>query len=74
LALAKRTKEYYYHFIFRASLLGLDAIFWVSKVRQYLGNLFGFKTVGFEDELERQARIMAKTTMGVDVAPGVFEG
>ena len=56
------------HIIFKFVLLGSDAVFFFSKIRQYLG-LGG----GMEDDLEQSMKNMAKG-FGVELNHGVFEG
>lgn len=55
-------------------MLSIDVAFWTSKVRQWVRHKLGKSSVGFEDELERTMRGFAKSSLGIDVAPGVFEG
>ena len=71
---SERAKEYWHYFVFRGIMLSLDLAFWTSKVRQWVRLKLGKSSIGFEDELERTMRGFAKSTLGIDVAPGVFEG
>lgn len=57
------------HLIFRLVLFGSDIVFYTSKIRQMLG-----LGRGMEDDVERQLKIVAKETFGVELNHGVFEG
>ncbi|KAF8556700.1 ABC1-domain-containing protein [Imleria badia] len=70
----ERAKEYWHYLVFRGVMLSIDLVFWTSKVRQWVRHMSGKSSVGFEDELERTMRGFAKSTFGIDVAPGAFEG
>ncbi|KAH7919205.1 ABC1-domain-containing protein [Leucogyrophana mollusca] len=76
LSLTQRMREYYHDLTFRSIMFSLDVVFWASKVRQWVRVRLGLRRSGegFEDELERSMRGFAKSTLGVDVAPGAFEG
>ena len=74
LTLTERAKETWHYLVFRAVMLSTDFMFWTSKVRQWVWRMLGRSSIGFEDELERTMRGIAKSTFGVDVAPGAFEG
>lgn len=74
LTLTERAKEYWHYLMFRGVMLSIDLMFWTSKVRQWVLRMLGRSSIGFEDELERTMRGFAKSTFGVDVAPGAFEG
>lgn len=74
LTLTERTKEYWHYLVFRGAMFSIDMAFWVSKVRQWVRRMLGRPTIGFEDELERAMRGVAKSTFGIDVAPGAFQG
>ncbi|KAH7886735.1 ABC1-domain-containing protein [Phlebopus sp. FC_14] len=69
-----RSKEYWHYLVFRGIMFSIDLAFWVSKARQWLRIFLGMKSVGFEDELEKSMRGFAKSALGVDIAPGAFEG
>jgi aarF domain-containing kinase len=64
----ERTKNLGRHLVFRAVLLGSDALWWWYRARQILG-LGG----GMDEEIEEQMRRMAKG-FGVELQHGVFEG
>lgn len=73
LTLTERAREYWHYLVFRGIMLSIDVAFWTSRVRQWVRRLLGKPSVGFEDELERTMRGIAKSTFGVDVAPGAFD-
>lgn len=75
LTLPERAREYWYYLLFRGVMLGLDLVFWESRVRgwarrNFLGRSGG---EGFEAEMEKSMRRFAKS-IGVEVAPGAFQG
>ncbi|KAI9740078.1 MAG: hypothetical protein M1818_004829 [Claussenomyces sp. TS43310] len=57
------------HALFRCVLLASDLVFYASRLRQSLG--WGR---GMEDDMERQMRVIAKDTFGLDLQHDVFEG
>ncbi|KAI1002351.1 hypothetical protein K3495_g5851 [Podosphaera aphanis] len=57
------------HLLFRFTLFGSDVAFFLSKLRQ----VFGFGD-GFEDDIEKQMRFIAKDQFGVELRHSVFEG
>ena len=65
---AARARNLGRHFVFRLVMLSSDAVFWWSKLRQWLG-----VGQGMEDDMEAQMRVIAKD-MGVDLNHKVFEG
>ncbi|KAI6152704.1 ABC1 family-domain-containing protein [Pisolithus thermaeus] len=74
LTFLQRLREYRRDMAFRIVMFSIDLVFWASKLRQWIGTLFGLVSEGFEDGLERDMRGFAKRAFGVDVAPGVFLG
>lgn len=56
------------HLIFKTVMLTSDLVFYVSKVRQWLG-----RGTGMEGDIEEQMKVMAKD-FGVELNHGVFEG
>ncbi|KAF7970834.1 hypothetical protein HWV62_22784 [Athelia sp. TMB] len=76
LGAAERLREYWYYFLFRGVMFSLDVAFWESKMRAWVRRrILGQKGgEGFEDELERSLRGLAKSSMGVEIGPGAFEG
>ncbi|KAG9312628.1 ABC1-domain-containing protein [Chiua virens] len=70
----ERTREYWHYLVFRSVMLSIDLAFWTNQVHQWISRMLGKSSIGFEDELERTMRGIAKSTLGVDVAPGAFEG
>jgi aarF domain-containing kinase len=68
------TRELWRDLLFRTAMFSLDVVFWVSKIRQRVRALLGLTNGGFEDELERSVRGFARSTFGVEVGPGAFEG
>ena len=67
-------RELWRDVVFRAVMLSLDVMFWVSTLRQRVRALMGLASRGFEDELEKSVRGFAKSAFGVEVGPEVFEG
>ncbi|KAG1782084.1 ABC1 family-domain-containing protein [Suillus placidus] len=67
-------RELWRDVLFRTAMFSLDIVFWVSKIRQRVRALLGLTNGGFEDELERSVRGFARSTFGVEVGPGAFEG
>jgi len=57
------------HLIFKLVLFTSDVVFYTSKVRQWLG-----LGDGMEDDMEKQLRVIAKDTFGVELQHSVFEG
>jgi aarF domain-containing kinase len=66
---SQKFTSFWRHGIFKIVMLSTDIVFWTSKVRQWFG-LGG----GMEDDMERQMRIIAKDTFGVELQHSVFEG
>lgn len=65
---SERVKNYGSHIVFRVVLLGTDAVWWWSRVRQLLG-----LGEGMDADLERQMKSMA-SDMGIELNHSVFEG
>lgn len=65
----ERIRNRWGHAKFSIALLLTDVVFWISRIRQWVG-LGG----GMEDDMERQLRHIAKDTFGVDLQHDVFEG
>lgn len=59
---------------FRTALLALDAAFWASRARYWVRGLLGLPREGFEDELEKTMRGLAKSSFGLEVGPDAFKG
>lgn len=57
------------HLLFRLVLLSSDLAFYASRFRQIIG--LGY---GFEDDIEKQMRLIAKDQFGVELQHSVFEG
>ncbi|KZP03284.1 hypothetical protein FIBSPDRAFT_1055377 [Athelia psychrophila] len=76
LTLPERLREYWYYTVFRSVMFTLDVAFWQSKLRAWVRRTVLGKAAGggFEDELERSMRGFAKSSMGVEIGPGAFEG
>ncbi|KAK7053810.1 ABC1 domain-containing protein [Favolaschia claudopus] len=74
--LSKRLAEYYHYAFFRAVMLSIDVVFWISRTRQWFWNALGVEVDGggFEDELERSMRGMAKNSFGMDIGADAFDG
>ncbi|KAI9826445.1 MAG: hypothetical protein M1826_006654 [Phylliscum demangeonii] len=69
LPLSQRLRNLGRHLLFRLVLFGSDLVFYASKIRQACG--WG---AGMEDDLERQLRLVAKESLGVELNHAVFEG
>jgi aarF domain-containing kinase len=74
LSVTERIREYFLYFRFRTALLVLDAAFWGSHLRGWIRERLGLKREGFEDELERKMRGIAKSNFGMDISPDAFNG
>lgn len=55
-------------------MFSIDVAFWTSKMKQWIRMRMGLKVEGFEDELERTMRGLAKSNFGIDIAENAFEG
>ncbi|KAF7331436.1 ABC1 domain-containing protein [Mycena kentingensis (nom. inval.)] len=67
----------WHHARFRAFMFSLDVAFWVARARQWVWRVLGLGAgvgMGFEDEIERSVRGLAKSSFGMDVGPEAFEG
>jgi aarF domain-containing kinase len=74
LSTKEKVGEYVMYLRFRTTLLVLDGAFWASRLRGWVREKFGLKREGFEDEMERKMRGIAKSNFGMDIAPEAFEG
>jgi aarF domain-containing kinase len=74
LTFTQKLSEYYHYFLFRAVILSLDIAFWAKRVKQLMKTRLGSDSEGFEDQLERAMRGIAKSNFGIEVAPEAFEG
>jgi aarF domain-containing kinase len=70
----ERIREYFSYFRFRTALFALDAVFWGSRLRGWVRERLGLEREGFEDELERKMRGIAKSNFGMDIGPNAFQG
>ena len=70
----ERVREYWHYLLFRGVMLSIDVAFWTSKVRQWVRRMSRKPNIGFEEELEKTMRDIAKSTFGVNVPPGAFDG
>ncbi|KAJ7910238.1 ABC1-domain-containing protein [Mycena leptocephala] len=74
-SLGARLREYYHYAVFRAVMLSIDVAFLVARTRQWLWHVFGIGDgMGFEDEIERSVRGLAKSSFGMDVGVDAFDG
>ncbi|KAJ7123148.1 ABC1 family-domain-containing protein [Mycena epipterygia] len=75
-SLRTRLHEYYHHLVFRSVMFSLDVAFWVARTRQWLWRVLGLGRdgMGFEDEIERSVRGLAKSSFGMDVGADAFDG
>jgi aarF domain-containing kinase len=55
-------------------MFSIDFAFWKNKLVGWVRRTLGLRVEGFEDELERNIRGMAKASLGIDVANGAFDG
>jgi aarF domain-containing kinase len=69
-----RMTEYWLYAKFRAAMLTLDVAFWVTRLRGWVQVRLGSTREGFEDEIERRMRGIAKQNLGYDIGPGAFQG
>ncbi|EKM53354.1 uncharacterized protein PHACADRAFT_186037 [Phanerochaete carnosa HHB-10118-sp] len=74
LSRAQRLRAYVAYAGFVFATVALDLAFYASRVRQWVGLRLGWASAGFEDELERTMRGIAKTNFGVDISATAFEG
>jgi aarF domain-containing kinase len=74
--LRTRLAEYYHYVFFRAVMFSIDLAFWVARTRQWVWHALGLGRdgMGFEDEIERSVRGIAKSSFGMDVGADVFDG
>ncbi|KAJ7722355.1 ABC1 family-domain-containing protein [Mycena olivaceomarginata] len=74
--LRTRLAEYYHYAFFRAVMFSIDLAFWVARTRQWVWHALGLGRdgMGFEDEIERSVRGIAKSSFGMDVGADVFDG
>ncbi|KAJ7062817.1 ABC1 family-domain-containing protein [Mycena amicta] len=71
-----RLHDYWHYTRFRMFMFSLDIAFWVARARQWAAAWLGLGVVGlgFEDQLERSVRGLAKSSFGMDVGPEAFQG
>ncbi|KAG6902172.1 hypothetical protein C0995_003453 [Termitomyces sp. Mi166 len=75
LSFTQRLREWWHYLIFRSVMFSLDLAFWHNKISLWVRRHFGLRPgEGFEDEMERTMRGIAKSNLGVDVSPSAFEG
>ncbi|KAF8146487.1 ABC1 family-domain-containing protein [Mycena galopus ATCC 62051] len=74
--LRTRLGEYYHYVFFRSVILSIDLAFWAARTRQWIWQVLGLGSdgMGFEDELERSMRGLAKSNFGMDVPADAFDG
>jgi aarF domain-containing kinase len=71
----ERVREYWHDVVFRSLMFWLDVIFWKSKVTVWIRRILGMKPgLGFEDELEKSMRGLAKSSLGVEITADAFAG
>ncbi|KAJ7762792.1 ABC1 family-domain-containing protein [Mycena maculata] len=75
-SLRARLHEYHHYLVFRTVMLSIDAAFWIARTRQWLWRVLGLGRdgMGFEDEIERSVRGLAKSSFGMDVGADAFDG
>ena len=69
LGFSERLVAYYRHAIFLTTMFTLDVAFYLTKVRQWINPISG----GFEDQIERNMRGIAKDSFGVEIPEGAFD-
>ncbi|KAI9675082.1 MAG: hypothetical protein M1817_001490 [Caeruleum heppii] len=69
LPLGQKVRNAWRHAIFRAVLFSSDVVFWIARVRQWVG-----RGQGMEDDVERSMRGLARESFGVELQGGVFDG
>jgi aarF domain-containing kinase len=83
LSLVERVKEWWHDLVFRTVMFSLDVAFWKAKfdlwfrglqVKLHLRSPGTKGPLGFEEELEKTMRGLAKDSLGIDVAQNVFAG
>ena len=81
--MVERVKEWWHDFVFRTVMFSLDVAFWKAKfviwfrglqVRLHLRDAGSKGPLGFEEELEKTMRGLAKDNLGIDVAQNAFAG
>jgi aarF domain-containing kinase len=57
-------------------MLSLDFAFWMARARQWIWGVLGLgrEGMGFEDEIERSMRGLAKSNFGMDISADAFDG
>jgi aarF domain-containing kinase len=79
----ERVKEWWLDFVFRTVMFSLDFAFWKAKfviwfrglqVRLHLRSAGTKGPLGFEEELEKTMRGLAKDSLGIDIAQNAFAG
>ena len=83
LSMVERVKEWWHDVVFRTVMFSLDVAFWKAKfviwfrelqVRLHLRRAGTKGPLGFEEELEKTMRGLAKDSLGIDVAQNAFAG
>jgi aarF domain-containing kinase len=83
LSVVERVKEWWHDFVFRTVMFSLDVAFWKVKfvawfrglqMRLHLRGAGTKGPLGFEEELEKTMRGIAKDSLGIDVAQNAFAG
>ncbi|EIN08686.1 ABC1-domain-containing protein [Punctularia strigosozonata HHB-11173 SS5] len=74
LRFTERLHEYWRYLIFRTVMFSLDVAFQASRFRQWWRQKLGFASEGFEDELERTMRGIAKRDFGLEISHAAFQG
>ncbi|KAI0267342.1 atypical/ABC1/ABC1-B protein kinase [Gloeopeniophorella convolvens] len=70
LSFGKRVKERFHQGVFYTVMASIDAAFWANNTWSWIT---GRSSDGFEDELDRHMREIAKTQYGIDIDPAAFE-
>lgn len=74
LSLSQRFRSYLGYMTFQFITLAIDVHFRVTRARQWLYLLLGWRSANFEDQLEQTMRGFAKSNFGVEIGDAAFEG
>lgn len=81
--MVERVKELWHDLVFRTVMFSLDVAFWKAKsviwlrglqVKLHIRHAGAKGPLGFEEELEKTMRGLAKDNLGIDVAEDAFTG
>lgn len=76
--LPQRIKNSFSHFRFLVTVGLLDLGFWAFEMRRWVMSGFGLRKgysgLGFEDEIQRNLKLMAKENFGIEINEAAFNG